>query len=69
MSEKNKEEKTEKKTIVGAFILEAKDGEALINALGELPYKFKPILDPVVTPLLQCIRGDITIDVPVTEKK
>jgi len=61
----NNKVETEKKTFKGAFIVPAPLMEKLVGVYNEMPIKFEPLLKPPIQELLQCVRGDIQVDVPV----
>lgn len=60
--------KTKKEEFKKAYIVPAELGDALRNALLELPMKYSPHLGPLVDALNTCYRSDLTLDVPVDMK-
>lgn len=55
------EEKVEEKTFEKAFIVPAELGEKILNFLGELPYKYKQGIDPLVQGIIECPRSDLKV--------
>lgn len=62
----NHKPKMEKRTFEGAFIVPAPLVEKIVGAYNEMPIKFEPILKPLIQELLNCVRGNMTVDVPVS---
>ena len=60
--------KIKKEEFKKAYIVPAGLGDALRNALLELPMKYSPHLGPLVDALNTCYRSDLTLDVPVDMK-
>jgi len=56
-----KEPKMEQVELKQAWILPKELGDNLMRFLGELPYKFKRDLDPIVSGLAKSYRSDLTV--------